>query len=169
MAVVVASGEGGDQVLVVRRATVEGDPWSGHIALPGGRREPADASLEDTARRETLEETGIDLSSSECISALAMVSPRSAGAPSVSVAPFVFRYTGDKRVAMSEELVEAWWIPISDLQRADAWQVTSVVVRDDIRIDARGFELRGHVLWGLTERIMYDFLNSWPTFEETGA
>jgi len=41
--------------LFVRRAKVPGDPWSGHVALPGGRRDPEDADLLDTARRETLE------------------------------------------------------------------------------------------------------------------
>ena len=168
VAVVVASGEAGDEVLVVRRATMEGDPWSGHIALPGGGREPVDDSLEETARRETLEETGIDLSSSACVGALGVVSPHSAGAPLISVAPFVFRYDGDKTVAVSEELAEAWWIPVSEFQRADAWQVTSVVVRGDIRIDARGFALRGHVLWGLTERIIDAFLKSWTAPAQSG-
>jgi 8-oxo-dGTP pyrophosphatase MutT (NUDIX family) len=49
------------QLLMIKRATFEGDPWSGHIALPGGRREPADATLERTVVRETWEETAIDL------------------------------------------------------------------------------------------------------------
>ena len=169
VAVVVAAGEAGDEVLVARRATVEGDPWSGHIALPGGGREPADRSLEETARRETLEETGIDLSASACVGTLGIVSPHSAGAPRISVAPFVFRYEGDRTVTVSEELVEAWWIPVSDLQRAEAWQVTSVVVRGDVRIEARGFAVGGHVLWGLTERIIDNFLRSWPAPAGTGT
>lgn len=162
VAVVVVNGASGDEVLVVRRATVAGDPWSGHIALPGGGSEMDDASLEATARRETLEETGIDLSRSECVAALTIVGPRATGAPLVSVAPFVFRYSGDKRVTMSAEIVETWWIPIHELQRADAWRTVSVAVRDDARIEARGFELQGHVLWGLTERILAEFLRLWP-------
>lgn len=162
VAVVVANGASGDEILVVRRATVAGDPWSGHIALPGGGSETGDASLEATARRETLEETGIDLSRSECVAALTVVGPRSTGAPSISVAPFVFRYSGDKHVTMSEEIVQTWWIPVSELQRADAWRTVSVPVREDAMIEARGFELQGHFLWGLTERILDEFLRSWP-------
>lgn len=162
VAIVVADGESGAEVLIVRRATVVGDPWSGHIALPGGGSETVDASLEATARRETQEETGIDLSRSECIAALTVVGPRSTGAPSVSVAPFVFRYGGGKQVTMSEEIVESWWIPVSDLQRTEAWQTVSVLVREGARMEARGFELRGHILWGLTERILDEFLRSWP-------
>ena len=46
-------------LLLIRRATREGDPWSGQIGLPGGRLSPEDASLEDAAMRETFEETGL--------------------------------------------------------------------------------------------------------------
>ena len=49
------------ELLVIQRAEKAGDPWSGHMALPGGRREPGDRDAYDTARRETLEEVGIDL------------------------------------------------------------------------------------------------------------
>ena len=48
-----------DAVLLIRRAERSGDPWSGHIGLPGGRLDPADQSLRDTALRETREETGL--------------------------------------------------------------------------------------------------------------
>src|SRR5262245_28580055 len=50
-------------VLLIKRAKREGDPWSGHMALPGGRRDPKDASLIETAAREAREETGVDLES----------------------------------------------------------------------------------------------------------
>ena len=49
------------ELLMIKRATYEGDPWSGHVALPGGRQEPGDSSLEETAVRETREETAVDL------------------------------------------------------------------------------------------------------------
>src|SRR5437773_2257723 len=49
------------ELLMIKRAEAETDPWSGHVACPGGRREPADRDLAQTAIRETWEETGIDL------------------------------------------------------------------------------------------------------------
>ena len=49
------------EVFFIQRAEYEGDPWSGHIAFPGGRAEPDDESLMHTAMRETYEETGFDL------------------------------------------------------------------------------------------------------------
>src|SRR5690606_12995479 len=54
-------GEADAELLLIRRATRSGDPWSGQIGLPGGNRSRVDQTLEDTAVRETAEELGIDL------------------------------------------------------------------------------------------------------------
>jgi 8-oxo-dGTP pyrophosphatase MutT (NUDIX family) len=53
--------ERGLEVLLIQRAEREGDPWSGHIAYPGGRYSSTDASMQHTAERETIEEVGLDL------------------------------------------------------------------------------------------------------------
>jgi 8-oxo-dGTP pyrophosphatase MutT (NUDIX family) len=61
-AVLRAPPDGGDaEILLMRRAERHGDPWSGHMAFPGGRREEGDATLLDTAIREAREEVGLDL------------------------------------------------------------------------------------------------------------
>lgn len=52
-------------MLFIQRAARKGDRWSAHIALPGGRREHADADDRACAERETLEEVGLDLASPE--------------------------------------------------------------------------------------------------------
>jgi len=52
---------GDPEVLFIKRATREGDKWNGHVALPGGRRDPEDEDDLATAVRETIEEVGIDL------------------------------------------------------------------------------------------------------------
>ncbi len=160
VAIVLASASAGDELLLIRRATVNGDPWSGHLALPGGGVEPVDGSLEQTARRETLEETGVDLSGSVCIGSLAPVTPSFMVEPLITIAPFVFRYTGDRRITMSREIVESWWIPVAEFQRADAWTTAPVTIRDGSAIHVRGFPWRGHVLWGLTSRILDEYLET---------
>jgi 8-oxo-dGTP pyrophosphatase MutT (NUDIX family) len=48
-------------LLLVKRVENPSDTWSGHMALPGGKRDPRDGSLKDTVMRETLEETGVAL------------------------------------------------------------------------------------------------------------
>ncbi len=50
------------EVLVLKRNSNPRDPWSGHYAFPGGRRDAADSSLLDTCIRETYEECGVELS-----------------------------------------------------------------------------------------------------------
>src|ERR1043165_8679648 len=75
-------------VLLVRRSEREGDPWSGHMALPGGHAHADDASLAHTARRETLEEVGIDLGHTELLGRLDDVTPMRSS--EIAVRPFVF-------------------------------------------------------------------------------
>ena len=51
------------EMLFIKRSMNPNDRWSGHVALPGGRQEENEALVE-TAKREALEEVGLDLSSS---------------------------------------------------------------------------------------------------------
>ena len=78
------------ELLFIKRATREDDPWSGQIALPGGRHQASDASLEETAVRETREEVGLELDRhGAIIGALDELRPRTAVLPPVIVRPFV--------------------------------------------------------------------------------
>ncbi|KAI9754316.1 MAG: Coproporphyrinogen-III oxidase [Chaenotheca gracillima] len=58
---------GDPEVLFIKRASRSGDRWTGHIALPGGKRDPEDADDEAAAIRETQEEVGLDLTPENCI------------------------------------------------------------------------------------------------------
>ena len=61
VALVLLDGPQGIEILLIKRAERADDPWSGQIALPGGRYDVGDRDLEATAVRETREETGVDL------------------------------------------------------------------------------------------------------------
>ena len=59
--------EGDPEILFIKRAGRAGDRWSGHVALPGGKRDAEDADDISAAIRETREEVGLDLDTAPCI------------------------------------------------------------------------------------------------------
>src|SRR4051812_2679723 len=63
VALVLRHHAGFAELLMIKRAANPNDFWSGHLALPGGRRQTEDADLRMTAIRETREEVGVDLNS----------------------------------------------------------------------------------------------------------
>ena len=73
-------------VLFIQRAEYEGDPWSGHMALPGGRIDPGDDGAEAAARREVHEEVGVDLATATLLGELDQVASPDL-APRVCVSP----------------------------------------------------------------------------------
>ena len=141
-------------VLLIQRAERQGDPWSGQVALPGGRQDPVDATLQDTAIRETREETGIDLAATGLVlGTLDELRPRTPVLPPIIVTPFVAVVPGDTPIQISDELADAFWTPWSifaDPARIDestvqvrgaAWRVSSYAVGE-------------RVVWGMTERML---------------
>lgn len=146
------------ELLLIKRAVRAGDPWSGHMALPGGRRDPGDADDAATAVRETREEVGIDLDrTGHPLGSLDDVAPRS-GAPRIVVSPFVFGVPADTHATPNAEVEAALWIPLRELAHPDAAteHLLETVTGDPRRFPAIG--ARGHVVWGLTHRILSDLL-----------
>ena len=145
-------------MLFIKRAEYAGDPWSGQIAFPGGREESGDASLQETATRETREETGIDLArEGMVIGVLDDLRPRTVRLPAVVVRPYVAVLDRSGPLELSSEVALAFWIPFGTLAHKEAWRDDTVFARG-VQINARVFRHEDHVIWGMTERILAQLL-----------
>jgi 8-oxo-dGTP pyrophosphatase MutT (NUDIX family) len=146
------------ELLFIKRAEYEGDPWSGQIAFPGGRVEPADVSLAATAIREACEETGIDLArEGMMIGKLDDLRPRTAKLPPIMVRPYVALLERSEPLVLSTEVAASFWLPFAALDHTESWHEDTVFARG-IQLNARVFEHEGHVVWGMTERILSQLL-----------
>jgi len=159
VALILRLGEAGAlEFLLIRRAEYAGDPWSGQVALPGGRREPADASLAETAIRETREETGIDLAAhGRLLGRLDELQPSNPVLPAIAIAPYVAVLAGAAVTTLSAEVSGSFWVPLAALREARSWSEVTIEIRG-MRREFPGFLYEGNVVWGLTERILTQFL-----------
>ena len=146
------------ELLLIERAEKEGDPWSGHMALPGGRRESRDPDLMATALRETQEETGLVVPPDAVLGALDEVHPAARRRFSIMIAPFVAVVPPDAVAVPSPAEVEtALWVPLPHLASEEA--VDEILI--ELEEESRSFpalSYRDYVIWGLTHRILLDFM-----------
>jgi 8-oxo-dGTP pyrophosphatase MutT (NUDIX family) len=149
---------GGLSLLFIERAEHPGDPWSGHLAFPGGRVEAQDADPRGAAQRETAEETGLDLGRAAYLGQLDDLT--GANLP-VLVSGFVYHLlTPTDPLALSSEVRQAFWKPLEELLEP-ARQVERTF---DFRGAQRRFaaiDLLGPgrpVLWGITYRFVSHLL-----------
>lgn len=150
------------EVLLIKRAEVDGDPWSGQMALPGGRRDPSDYSLFATAIRETEEEVALSLN--ECGAALgrleAMV-PATKRLPPITIFPFVFGVPEAARAdASSKEVDEILWVPLSILRAPESAGTVEIHYADASSRTFPCLRVEGRVIWGLTYRILTRFFET---------
>lgn len=143
--------------LFIRRAEAAGDPWSGHMSLPGGRVEPEDRDLVETARRETLEETGLRLSGDDVLGRLSDLRPRSAELPSVAITPYVARSPGEPDVTPNFEVRGHLWVPVRRLREPEN-RSRLILERAGGRREFPTIEVEGRTIWGLTFEIVRRFL-----------
>jgi 8-oxo-dGTP pyrophosphatase MutT (NUDIX family) len=133
------------------------------MALPGGRHDPTDPSLLHTAVRETHEETGVLLETlGHHLGRLSRLDPSTRRLPAVSVTPFVFG-VGPETVAhvASHEVDEVFWVPLSTLRSPTAAGTHRHHHGEFVRLFP-SFNVMGQVVWGLTYRVLEEFLELAP-------
>ncbi len=153
------------QMLFIERATHPGDPWSGNIGFPGGKVESDDINSRQAAERETMEELGIDLSRTLHIGRLSDID--GAHLP-VLLSCFVYAVIDElPEFTISEEVKDAFWVSLADITdqkqhgmhnftfSGDLFQSPCIRLPDPDR----------PVLWGLTYRLVMEFLGKTGTSE----
>jgi 8-oxo-dGTP pyrophosphatase MutT (NUDIX family) len=145
-------------LLFIRRAVRAGDPWSGHVAFPGGRRDATDASLEFTARRETSEELGVDLAvHGRLLGRVDDLRPRTTALPAIVVRPYVYAVAEPLALVPNVEVESAFWTPVARLVDPIV-RSEHHVAHADLRFRLPAYRLGDDVVWGMTERIVTQFL-----------
>jgi 8-oxo-dGTP pyrophosphatase MutT (NUDIX family) len=156
VALVLYAGDDGLEALFIKRATHEGDPWSGQIALPGGKRHP-DEPLMQTAMRETHEETGFSLEAmGTLLGELDEIRPRTPILPPIIVRPYVFVVPERPALVLSDEVAEAFWAPLGHVYSDDARTEITINV-PGLRATRPAIGVGEHVIWGMTEHILRTF------------
>ena len=139
-----------NDVLFIERSSNPSDPWSGHIALPGGKLSRSDQSNLVTAIRETYEEVGLILNTAEYVCQLPQVF--SANYPRQSISPFVFLITHNAQSMTIDpkEVAQYFWVPLPFLQAQQKSAQQSKI-----------FNLPNNKkkVWGVTGRILHSCLN----------
>jgi 8-oxo-dGTP pyrophosphatase MutT (NUDIX family) len=150
-----------DSILLIRRADRSGDPWSGHMALPGGRQHPSDPDLPGTAIRETAEEVGITLQRTHLTGQLEDVVPRTPQLPPIAVRPFVFLLPHRPALILSPEVAEANWVTLEHLLQPETHHSVQLKVAGQ-SLQVPAYQLENAIVWGMTERILTSFLAHRP-------
>lgn len=158
VAVIVREFAGTLDVLFIKRARADGDPWSGQMAFPGGHLEPNDDSLLATAMRETLEETGVRLSVDQYLGRLNFQRPASrTRSQQLFVMPFVFGVSGDPQVQTNHEVEAVVWGSLSQMMDGSLHSTevrtfaASTAIFNGYRLGSDKF------VWGLTYRTLQEF------------
>ncbi|MFT5686461.1 MAG: 8-oxo-dGTP pyrophosphatase MutT (NUDIX family) [Myxococcota bacterium] len=148
---------GGD-LLLIQRSIKEGDPWSGHMAFPGGRAEPHDDNIQTTAMRECFEEVGLDLSGARMLGRLDdNISPsRQNLPPRLVISAFVFAISDPAPILTpNHEVAEVLWFGL-DRFVAEEERGTMPFTWRGHEVMLPEVRLEGAHIWGLTLRIIDD-------------
>jgi 8-oxo-dGTP pyrophosphatase MutT (NUDIX family) len=152
------------EILFIRRAEHPKDPWSGHMALPGGRVDDTDKNALDAAMRETREEIALDLGLfGRQIGELSHLMAIAHGKPlPMVILPYVFELNdprGDPILVPSYEVKETLWVPLPFLADRNnrttmEWSISGALPSMSLPC----YHYEGRTIWGLTLRMIDELL-----------
>jgi 8-oxo-dGTP pyrophosphatase MutT (NUDIX family) len=147
------------ELLIIKRAEHPNDPWSGHLALPGGRADASDAHLIETAARETWEEVGIRLTIEDhYIGRLETLLPGNPRLPQIEITPLIAVAPTELSLQLSEEVAAAFWMPVRALQETGMSETYRFRHGETI-MKFPAYPSPHGAIWGITQRILTEFLD----------
>ncbi|SHJ45682.1 ADP-ribose pyrophosphatase YjhB, NUDIX family [Malonomonas rubra DSM 5091] len=158
VAMLLTANNGVPEVLFIRRAEYDGDPWSGDIAFPGGGIEAQDANAQAAAERETREEIGLRLQRNTYLGRLDDL--KGAYLP-VQISCFVYLLDKKPQFKLNGEVVDTFWMPLEELLSPQRRHEKTFEFRGTMRTNPI-IEMDGycdHFLWGITYRLLENFFN----------
>lgn len=147
------------ELLFIKRSVREGDPWSGHMAFPGGKIQAEDNSASDAAIRETQEEIGIDLyKCSRFYKRLSdLLTRRHSELRPMVVSPFLFLLTEDVEFTINHEVEEVVWIPL-DFFKDETNKRNYVWKIGPFKLNLSSYVYDDRTIWGLTYMMIQEVL-----------
>ena len=169
VAMILREVNGDAHILMIKRAARQGDPWSGHMAFPGGVMEAEDRHGFDVACRETEEEIALRLmQSGRFIGRLSeLMTHFQLRRRAMVVSPYVFvvddEVVDDQVVddeiacAPNAEVSELLWVPLAYLANSNnrermKWRVGML----DIPLPC--YRYQGRLIWGLSLMMLDELL-----------
>lgn len=163
VALILRDGPAGLEIFFIERSRREDDPWSGHMAFPGGRLEEVDADTRAAAERETLEEVGIPLLDAEYLGVLSDLqgSPRFRQNRLVVTAHVYYSTFDGAPVLDALEVASSMWVSVEHLLAPENHvgyqsKTTADLEFPGIQVGEPG----RHVVWGLTYRFLEIFMEA---------
>lgn len=157
----------------MRRAVSAGDRWSGQVSLPGGKAEPEDDGLLETAVRETHEELGLrlDVMAGPLGRLPALQARARRKRLPLEVVPFVFEEREPAVPELGPEAARAFWLPLEKVRsgRLDApYEYAEDGADNGLRFPSWRWD--GETVWGMTHHIIGTLLEAaYPGHESTGS
>ena len=163
VALILREGPAGLEIFFIERSQREDDPWSGHMAFPGGRLEEVDPDSRAAAERETLEEVGISLLEAEHLGVLSDLqgSPRFKQNRLVVTAHVYYSTFTGSPILDALEVASSMWVSVDHL--LDPKNHVGFKSSTTADLEFPGIEVGEpgrHVVWGLTYRFLEIFMEA---------
>lgn len=149
----------GISTIMIQRSVYDG-VHSGQIAFPGGRRDPSDQSLTETAIREAVEEVGVNREATKVIGSLSrLYIPPS----NFDVLPVIAVLSERPALTIQpEEVTEAFFVPLRQLTNPENCQLKTIHARNYSIADVPAYCIDNRIIWGATAMIISELLAVLP-------